>query len=163
MRALAAVASAFEWLLIALLAAMAMGLLAPAGAAQAVDAPHAMAALAVDVQRLTGRPIGATVSLAVWPDARIAELCRCRARALFLHGRVILSEGVDIAQPEGRAVLFHELVHALQWSEAGDAGDCNEWMRRESEAVAFERRWRLTQGLQLPPVPAYACLEPRER
>ena len=94
----------------------------------------------------------------VWVnDRQIFEQCRCQARALFVEGGVRVNLSVDAQSKEGRAVIVHELVHWAQWLEHGNAMDCADWLAREGEAVAIERRWRSEHGARLPPPPQYRC------
>lgn len=117
--------------------------------------------LRTDLKRMTGDPVAATngIGLERTDEAGIYARCHCSAKALFTSGVIYLGSGIDLASLEGRAVLFHELVHAKQWAQRGAAADCQEWITRENEAVMLERRWRTDHGARLPPPPFYQCKE----
>lgn len=61
--------------------------------------------------------------------------------------RVIrLSAKVDLANPIDRSILLHELVHASQYFDAGDAVSGFECFLREHDAYAAQHVWLEEQG-----------------
>lgn len=159
-RLLSSIASAVEWGIIAFAALMTTGAFDPAAAAE-VEIQAVVAPLIADLQRMTGREITQSFTMGRATDEEIFNACHCHARGLFNAGELALGPSVDLGGTEGLAVFFHELVHALQWSEHGDASGCEEFLKRESEALVLERQWRMAHGARLPPMPFYTCTEKR--
>lgn len=124
---------------------------------QPIDA--AARPLIADLERMTGRAIVKPFRMARVSPEQIFSICKCRATGLFLSGDLGIVPAVDLNTSEGQAVLFHELAHALQWSERGDATECEEFLKREAEALVLERRWRMEHGARLPPLPFYTCTQ----
>ncbi len=68
----------------------------------------------------------------------------CPVYAVFDSGEgILLDRRLDLADDGyARSILLHELVHFAQWKETGRAAaDCEEWMKRESEAYRVQFGW----------------------
>lgn len=131
------------------------------GQAKAAERSDVARELLPDLVRLLNVQLPLPRILSVSP-VDIEALCKCRARALFIDGDVLISEAVDLDTGEGQAVLLHELVHWAQYNARGLAGDCQEWLARESQASQLERVWRSHRGLALPPPTFYRCVDKGE-
>ena len=72
----------------------------------------------------------------------------CPVYAVFdSEDGILLDRRLDLSSDGyARSVLLHELVHFAQWKKAGHAaGDCPEWMKRESEAYRIQFLWLANQ------------------
>jgi hypothetical protein len=65
------------------------------------------------------------------------------------EGVVYVVKELDFSNPLHASVLFHELVHYLQWVNKGPLdGTCEVWMEREMEA--FKLQWLVLMKAGLP-------------
>lgn len=81
----------------------------------------------------------------------VAEVCKkpCPVYAYFDPEKgILLDQRLDpVGDLNARSILLHELVHFVQWRTAGrKPGNCDEWLRRESEAYDIQFRWLSRQS-----------------
>lgn len=126
---------------------------------RAANVDQTVQELSADYRHMTGRVVPSGIDVVWVSDLEVFEQCRCRAHALFVEGGIRLTQDVNLDTNEGRAILFHELVHGAQWAAHGVAMGCADWLARENEAVTLERRWRVDHSARLPPIPQYQCKE----
>jgi len=62
----------------------------------------------------------------------------CAVHGLQVENRIYLDEALDMSNLLHASILYHELVHYLQWSARGDAKDCQEYLEREIEAYGLQ-------------------------
>jgi len=65
---------------------------------------------------------------------------RCRPSGAQIRGDVYIDDSLDFSSAYDMSILLHELVHYLQWSVAGTAKSCEEWLDREQRAIAVQAR-----------------------
>jgi len=73
----------------------------------------------------------------------------CAVRGLQAKNMIFIDMEMDMDDPFSRAILFHEMVHYLQWASGGDARDCADWLRREVEAYSLQAAVLHKVGLRL--------------
>ena len=59
-------------------------------------------------------------------------------KAAQIEERVYVDEALDFGDIQNAAILFHELVHYLQWAKDGEAKTCEEWRNREITAYQLQ-------------------------
>ena len=79
-------------------------------------------------------------------------VCRntCESLAAQWGNLIYISDEVDINTTIGQGVLYHEMIHALQFSQYGVAPNCLEWTRREVVAYNLQFTWLEEQGIHEP-------------
>jgi len=80
----------------------------------------------------------------------------CAVHGLQVENRIYLDEALDMSNLVHASILYHELVHYLQWSARGDAKDCQEYLEREVEAYGLQIAVLAKAGIamRLPHLPA---------
>jgi len=77
-------------------------------------------------------------------------VCRnvgCSALAATYYNAIYLAEDhVDLNTTLGQSILYHEMVHALQYYKYGESPNCQEWARREMEAYSLQDEWARKRG-----------------
>ncbi len=92
---------------------------------------------------LSGYPVPATLpNVAIVSRADMPCICK----GAYEDGTLWVSSELDIAQPFGRSVLLHELVHHLQEQAAGAPQITTTRTRFEREAVEAQNRYLAGQG-----------------
>jgi len=98
------------------------------------------------------------------PDIHIAKAADmpCRCLGVYLYAKpttgyggatvlapaqLMLRDDVDLAEPYGRSILLHELVHALQAQRGSAEFASRVWYRREREAYLVQSRFLNGFGL----------------
>ena len=75
---------------------------------------------------------------------------KCDALAAQWQNIVYIADEVDLRSVEGQSIMYHEMIHALQYAKYGKAPSCNEWARREIEAYILQDQWVQKQGEDIP-------------
>ena len=71
----------------------------------------------------------------------------CAAWAATKWNKVFLGPHVDLDTPEGDSILYHELVHVVQfYMHGGNAQTCDQWADREVQAYQLQYRYALSKG-----------------
>ncbi len=95
-------------------------------------------------QRETGLPLPArppTIHVTGREELRRLIGCaQCTPNGLQIAEDVYIDGTLDLSKAYDASILLHELVHYLQWSEAGPAKSCDEWRDRERQAIAVQTR-----------------------
>lgn len=65
---------------------------------------------------------------------------RCRPSGAQIRENVYVDDELDFSNAYDASILLHELIHYLQWSAAGPAKSCEEWLEREQRAIAVQAR-----------------------
>lgn len=75
----------------------------------------------------------------------------CTIRAAYVPGEGVYIDAAmrPLTDRYHQSILFHELVHHVQFENGSHAGhgDCHRWSRRESEAYALQNRFLFALGL----------------
>ena len=74
----------------------------------------------------------------------------CNALAASLENLVYVADEVDLDTIEGHSILYHEMIHALQYAKFGQAQNCRQWVDREMQAYQLQDKWANKQGLNIP-------------
>jgi len=95
-----------------------------------------------------------------YPEIKVTEktmvewvVCKntgCSALAASVENYVFIANEVNLRTIEGQGIVYHELIHALQYSKFGASPHCKEWVRREHEAYILQDKWVSARGLDLP-------------
>lgn len=92
---------------------------------------------------LSGYPVSPTLPhVAIVAPAEMPCVCK----GAYDAGTLWVSAELDLAQPFGRSVLLHELVHHLQEQVAGTPHAGTMRVRLEREAVESQNRYLVAQG-----------------
>jgi hypothetical protein len=75
---------------------------------------------------------------------------KCDALAAQWQNIVYIADEVDLRSVEGQSIMYHEMIHALQYAKYGKAPSCQEWARREIEAYVLQDQWAQKQGEDIP-------------
>ena len=59
-------------------------------------------------------------------------------KAAQVQNRVYVDQALDMQDIQNAALVFHEIVHYLQWAKDGDAKTCEEWRYREITAYQLQ-------------------------
>ena len=74
----------------------------------------------------------------------------CSALAASVENFIFVAKQVDLRSTEGQGIMYHELIHALQYAKYGQSPNCQEWVRREHEAYVLQDKWVSARGLEIP-------------
>lgn len=74
----------------------------------------------------------------------------CNAEAATKDATVFLVNGLDVSTVEGEGILYHELVHILQFHNFGRNPDCKSWIKREVQAYQLQDEFVSAKGLDVP-------------
>lgn len=75
---------------------------------------------------------------------------KCDALAAQWENIIYIADEVDLRSVEGQSIMYHEMIHALQYAKYGKAPSCQEWARREIEAYILQDQWVQKQGEDIP-------------
>ena len=75
---------------------------------------------------------------------------KCDALAAQWENIIYIANEVDLRSVEGQSIMYHEMIHALQYAKYGKAPSCQEWARREIEAYILQDQWVQKQGEDIP-------------
>ncbi len=76
-----------------------------------------------------------------------------------INERVYFDADLDMADVHNAAIIFHELVHYLQWAQKGRAESCTEWVNREIAAYQAQNALLYAAGATLALVPTMPSCE----
>lgn len=71
---------------------------------------------------------------------RLIGCAQCTPNGVQIAEDVYIDGALDLSKAYDASILLHELVHYLQWSIAGPAKSCEEWLDRERQAIAVQSR-----------------------
>ena len=74
----------------------------------------------------------------------------CNAQAAAKDTTVFLVNGLDVNTVEGESILYHELVHILQFHNFGKNPNCKSWIKREVQAYQLQDEFVSDKGLDMP-------------
>ena len=74
----------------------------------------------------------------------------CNAQAATKNTTVFLVNGLDVNTVEGESILYHELVHILQFHNFGKNPNCKSWIKREVQAYQLQDEFVSDKGLDMP-------------
>ena len=75
---------------------------------------------------------------------------KCDALAAQWENIIYIADEVDLRSVEGQSIMYHEMIHTLQYAKYGKAPSCQEWARREIEAYILQDQWVQKQGEDMP-------------
>tara|TARA_S200002703_G_scaffold29897_1_gene25808 strand:- start:1109 stop:1609 length:501 start_codon:yes stop_codon:yes gene_type:complete len=75
---------------------------------------------------------------------------KCDALAAQWENIIYIADEVDLRSVEGQSIMYHEMIHTLQYAKYGKAPSCQEWARREIEAYILQDQWVQKQGEDIP-------------
>jgi len=75
---------------------------------------------------------------------------KCDALAAQWENIIYIANEVDLRSVEGQSIMYHEMIHALQYAKYGKAPTCQEWARREIEAYVLQDQWVQRNGGDIP-------------
>lgn len=81
----------------------------------------------------------------------------CAVHALQERERIYLDEALDMQDVQNASILYHEMIHYLQFANKGEAKNCTEWMEREYEAYGLQNHVLEKAGLRLLKLPRLSC------
>jgi hypothetical protein len=74
----------------------------------------------------------------------------CTAQAAAKDTTVFLVNGLDVTTIEGESILYHELIHILQFHNFGATSTCDSWVEREIEAYQLQDEFVTDKGYDMP-------------
>ncbi|MDA0237655.1 MAG: DUF4157 domain-containing protein [Proteobacteria bacterium] len=74
----------------------------------------------------------------------------CNAQAATKDTTIFLLNGLDVNTVEGESILYHELVHTLQFHNFGKNLNCKSWLKREVQAYQLQDEFVSAKGLHMP-------------
>jgi len=74
----------------------------------------------------------------------------CNAQAATKDTTIFLVNGLDVNTVEGESILYHELVHVLQFHNFGKNPNCKSWIKREVQAYQLQDEFVSDNGLDMP-------------
>ena len=74
----------------------------------------------------------------------------CNAQAAARETTVFLVNGLDVTTVEGESILYHELIHILQFHNFGATLTCDSWVEREIEAYQLQDEFVTDKGYDMP-------------
>lgn len=74
----------------------------------------------------------------------------CNAQAATKDTTIFLVNGLDVDTVEGESILYHELVHTLQFHNFGRNPNCKSWIKREVQAYQLQDEFVSDNGLDMP-------------
>ena len=74
----------------------------------------------------------------------------CNAEAATKDTTVFLVNGLDVNTIEGESILYHELVHILQFHNFGRNPNCKSWIKRKVQAYQLQDEFVSDKGLDMP-------------
>lgn len=74
----------------------------------------------------------------------------CNAEAATKDATIFLVNDLDLNTVEGESILYHELVHILQFHNFGKNANCKSWIKREIQAYQLQDEFVSDKGLDMP-------------
>lgn len=69
-------------------------------------------------------------------------------KAAQVGNTILVLEDLDMKEIKNLSILFHEMVHYLQWANSGLAKSCDEWVDREISAYQLQNQMLYKSGSQ---------------
>ena len=66
--------------------------------------------------------------------------------AIYKDGAIYFDEDYDAKHPVWRSILFHEMVHHVQYVRQGGTKTCDVWYKKEREAYDLQASYLRKQG-----------------
>ncbi len=66
--------------------------------------------------------------------------------AVYNDGAIYFDEDYDARHPVWRSILFHEMVHHIQYLKQGNTKTCDAWYKKEHEAYNLQAAYLRKQG-----------------
>lgn len=66
--------------------------------------------------------------------------------AVYNDGAIYFDEDYDARHPVWRSILFHEMVHHIQYLKQGNTKTCDVWYKKEHEAYNLQAAYLRKQG-----------------
>jgi hypothetical protein len=66
--------------------------------------------------------------------------------AVYDDGAIYFDEDYDAKHPVWRSILFHEMVHHVQYMKQGNTKTCDVWYKKEREAYNLQATYLRKQG-----------------
>jgi hypothetical protein len=66
--------------------------------------------------------------------------------AIYKDGAIYFDEDYDAKHPVWRSILFHEMVHHVQYVRQGGTKTCDDWYKREREAYDLQASYLRKQA-----------------
>jgi hypothetical protein len=66
--------------------------------------------------------------------------------AVYNDGVIYFDEDYDAKHPVWRSILFHEMVHHIQYVQQGNTKTCDVWYKKEREAYNLQAAYLRKQG-----------------
>lgn len=78
----------------------------------------------------------------------LVEICQCKNSrgGIYRDSSIYLWIGVDLDSLFGQSIVLHELQHHIQFVRHGFFRGCDEWYRREWEAIRAQNDWLSAHG-----------------
>jgi hypothetical protein len=83
-------------------------------------------------------------------NSMVCKNKNCSAKAATKDTTVFLVNGLDVNTVEGESILYHELVHILQFYNFGKNPNCKSWVKREVQAYQLQDEFVSDKGLDMP-------------
>ena len=83
-------------------------------------------------------------------NGMICKNKNCNAQAAAKDATVFLVNGLDVTTIEGESILYHELIHILQFYNFGATSSCDNWVQREIEAYQLQDEFVTDKGYDMP-------------
>ena len=74
----------------------------------------------------------------------------CNADAATKDTTIFLVTGLDVYTVAVESILYHELVHILQFHNFGRNPNCKSWIKREVQAYQLQDEFVSDKGLDMP-------------
>jgi hypothetical protein len=74
----------------------------------------------------------------------------CDAPAFTKGPTVFMADDLDLAEILGESILYHELVHVLQYYNYGGNDGCKSWSKRELQAYQLQEEFVNERGYDMP-------------
>ena len=83
-------------------------------------------------------------------NGMICKNKNCNAQAAAKDATVFLVNGLDVTTIEGESILYHELIHILQFYNFGATSTSDNWVQREIEAYQLQDEFVTDKGYDMP-------------
>ena len=83
-------------------------------------------------------------------NSMVCKNKNCSAKAATKDTTVFLVNCLDVNTVEGESILYHELVHILQFYNFGKNPNCKSWVKREVQAYQLQDEFVSDKGLDMP-------------
>jgi len=83
-------------------------------------------------------------------NGMVCKSNNCNAQAAAKGNTIFLVNGSDVTTVKGESILYHELIHILQFHNFGETLDCKNWVQREIEAYQLQDQFVTDKGHDMP-------------